>query len=323
MTETGVFTLSLDTELAWGSFDKDGVSKYGEAYRETPRVVERTCELFDEYNVTATWAFVTHLFTDCDGHETDGGAAAYDSGRRSWLARAPCSTGVQQSLWYAPEMLATVRDCKTTQDIGLHGFSHLVFGDHSRVAAKAELTAAVTAAREVGVDPSSFVYPRNEIAHTDLLARHGINVFRGRDARWYEHMPFAKIRKPLRFVDEVTVRPPSAVTPSERDGVVCLPGSQIFRPRHGPWAWTPAESQAQRARKGMDRAVETGGVFHLWWHPFNLAGDVDSHLAMLEDILAYMDSLRADDELEIMSMSDVATAYRGGRWQTSQMEGVA
>jgi hypothetical protein len=73
----------------------------------------------------------------------------------------------------------------------------------------------------------------------------------------------------------------------------------------------------------MDRAVETGGVFHLWWHPFNLAGDVDSHLAMLEDILAYMDSLRADDELEIMSMSDVATAYRGGRWQTSQMEGIA
>jgi hypothetical protein len=313
MSGPGVFTLSLDTELAWGSFDKDGVERYGDAYRETQTVVNRLCALFDDYEVPATWAFVAHLFADCDGHA--GGEMVGDTARADWLASAPCSTGVDRSLWYAPELLATVLDCETPQDVGLHGYSHLVLGDHAREAADAELRDAVAAARDAGLDPSSFVYPRNHIAHVDLLGEYGIDVFRGVDARWYEQAPLGAGRKPLRFLDEATIRPPPAVTPTEREGVVCVPGSQVFRPERGPWAWTPTESQTQRAHKGLDRAVETGGVFHLWWHPFNLAGNLDHHLNLLEDILTYVDTLRGDDDIELMSMKDVADAYRDGRWQ--------
>ncbi len=319
MTDAGVFTVSLDTELAWGSFDKGGVDRYGDAYRQTPAVVDRLCGLFDAYEVPATWAFVAHLFAGCEGHGGDASGSG-DDDRADWLASAPCSTGVDRSLWYAPDLLETVRACETTQDVGLHGYSHLVFTEHSRAAAAAELRDALAAAQDVGLDPSSFVYPRNEVAHVDLLADAGIDVYRGVDDRWYERAPLGPACKPLRFFDEAAVRPPPAVTPTERDGVVCVPGSQVFRPERGAWARTPAGSQARRARKGLDRAVETGGVFHLWWHPFNLAGDVDYHLSALEDILTYVDTLRADDDLELMSMTDVADAYRDGRWQQPREE---
>lgn len=314
MTDAGVFTISLDTELAWGSFDKDGIDRYGDAYRQTPAVVDRLCALFDIYEVPATWAFVAHLFTDCEGHSGEGSGSG-DRARADWLASAPCSTGADRSLWYAPSLLEAVRDCEMPQDVGLHGYSHLVFGEHSRKAAETELREALAAAREVGLDPSSFVYPRNEIAYVDLLADFDIDVFRGLDDRWYERASLGPARKPLRFLDEATVRTPPAVTPTECDGVVCLPGSQVFRPSRGAWAWTPTDSQARRAHRGLDRAVETGGVFHLWWHPFNLAADADYHLSVLEDILTYVDTLRADDKLELMSMADVADAYRDGRWQ--------
>jgi len=313
MSDRGVFTLSLDTELAWGSFDKDGVERFGDAYRQTPSVVERLCACFDEYDVSATWALVAHLLADCPTH--GGPDDEGDAERAAWLSRAPCSTGVDRSLWYVPDLLETIRGCDTPQDVGLHGYSHLVFGDHSRAAADAELRDALAVADEVGLDPASFVYPRNEVAHVDLLAEHGFDVFRGVDARWYEQAPLGAGRKPLRFLDEATARAPPAVEPTARQGVVCVPGSQVLRPAHGPWAWTPTGSQARRARKGLDRAVDTGGIFHLWWHPFNLAGDVDHHLAVLEDILTYVDALRADDDLEIMTMTDVADAYRDGRWR--------
>lgn len=326
MSEPGVFTVSLDTELAWGSFDKGGVDRYREAYRETPAIIERLCELFDEYGVSATWAVVAHLFADCDGHDADGQSGnpdLTDTGRAEWLANAPCSTGVDRSLWYAPELLTRIGDCATPQDVGLHGYSHLVFDDHSRAAAEAEFTDALAAARDVGLDPSSFVFPRNEIAHVDVLAEHGLDVYRGVDARWYEQTPLGPGRKPLRFLDEAIARTPPVVRPTESDGVVCLPGSQIFRPAQGAWALTPAGTQFARACKGLDRAIATGNVYHLWFHPFNLAGDAYQHYDILENILSYVDTLRANDELEIMSMSDVARAYRDGRWNGPATEGIA
>jgi peptidoglycan/xylan/chitin deacetylase (PgdA/CDA1 family) len=309
MTDMGVFTLSLDTELAWGSFDKGGLERFGAAYRRTPVVVDRLCDLFERYSVSATWAFVAHLFDDCETHVSD------DQERITWLANAPCRTGTDRSLWYRPDLLDTVLNCPTPQDIGLHGYSHLKFDDHSRDAADEELTDAVRAASEAGLDPTAFVFPRNGVAHVDLLEEYGVDAYRGVDARWYErHAVPGTGRKPLRYLDEATIRTPPTTVPTERGGVVCVPGSQIYRPDHGAWAWTPRESQRRRARKGLDCAVETGRLFHLWFHPFNLAHDIDNSLSMLEDILAYATSLRDAGNLDILSLSEVADAYRDGRW---------
>jgi hypothetical protein len=101
---TGVFTLSLDTELAWGSFDRGGVDRYGAAYRRTPDAVDHLCDLLDRFEVPATWAFVGHLLERCDREH-----AAETARLREWLARAPCTNGVDESLWYAPALLDRVR----------------------------------------------------------------------------------------------------------------------------------------------------------------------------------------------------------------------
>lgn len=310
MADPGVFTLSLDTELAWGSFDRGGLSRHGNAYRQTPEVVDRLCTMFDRHGVSATWAVVGHLLEDCDGSHEDVSAA-----RRDWLARAPCSGTTDRSLWYAPDLLERIRAAETDQEIGLHGYSHLPFDRVDRQTAREELEAAVGAAETVGVEPTSFVFPRNRIAHVDLLAEFDFDAYRGRDARWYEGPPVPEIgRKPLRFVDEALSRRPPVVVPTAESGVVRIPGSQIFRPAHGAWGYTPADSQRRRAEKGLERAAETGRVFHLWLHPFNLGRDPEALLATLDAILARAAELREAGKLTVASMAEVAAMTRDGRW---------
>lgn len=310
MTMTGVLTVSLDLELGWGSFDRGGLQRHAAAYRRTPEVVDRLCDLFAAHDVSATWAVVGHLLEDCGGvHD------ASDPGRAAWLADAPCAREADPALWHAPELVDRVRDCEVQQDVGLHGYSHLVFDEHGREAAAEELRAARRVAEGAGLDPASFVFPRNGVAHVDLLAEHGLSVYRGRDARWYEHPPTPKgARRMLRFVDEAAGTCPPTVRPRVEGDVVCVPGSQVFRPDHGAWGWTPQGTQLRRARKGLDRAAARGEVFHLWFHPFNLGVDPDPLLATLDDVLSHADDLRRSGDLEVLSIRAVGAEAGEGRW---------
>ncbi|PSQ53012.1 hypothetical protein BRD20_04760 [Halobacteriales archaeon SW_8_65_20] len=173
--DTGVFTISLDTELAWGTFDKGNVKNYEEAYRNTPEVIDRLCDLFDEYEIPATWAIVSHLLQDCDGDH---------SGRTSpdcewiddWHSELPCASGMDEKLWYAPWLVDRLQECETEQEIGLHGSTHMQLGADgcSREHAQEEISAAVETLQEHGVEPKSFVFPRNDIGHLDVLRGHGI-----------------------------------------------------------------------------------------------------------------------------------------------------
>jgi hypothetical protein len=315
MSDRGVFTISLDTELGWGSFDKGGLARHETAYRTTHEVVDRLCETFERYDVPATWAVVAHLFADCDREHADLREVS------GWYDGLPCLRGADTDLWLAPEILDRIRSVSPEQDVGLHGYSHMILGDQPREAARAELDAAVERAQSVGLDPDSFVFPRNRIGHRELLAERGFTVYRGVDARWYERSSLAgPVRKPFRFLEEAASATPPVVTPRERSGLVCVPGSQVFRPVHGGWQYTPEHSQRRRARKGLRRAAETGGIFHLWFHPFNLGRDPDTLCDELTAILSTAAELREAGDLDVLSMAEVATAFENGRWNGSEPE---
>jgi peptidoglycan/xylan/chitin deacetylase (PgdA/CDA1 family) len=304
---TGYFTLSLDTELAWGSFDTVGVSAHREAFLNTRDVVDDLCSLFDQYDISATWALVAHLLADCDGEHPASSGDAYEE-LNEWYEPLPCSNDTDRELWYAPELPDRIRACSARQEIGLHGYTHLLFPEYSRAAATAELERAFSVARDYGIEPDSFVYPRNRIGHRDILREHGIDVYRGIDRRWYEQASLEPVRKLARFADEASQLTPPVVEPRVRDGLVEVPGSQIFRPNHGGWQYTPRRSQVVRAKKGLERAVETDRVFHLWFHPFNLAREPGPLIGALEDILAHANSLREDGRLEVRPLQWYADA---------------
>lgn len=305
--DTGVFTISLDTELAWGSFDKGTVGRYEEAYRNTPEVIDRLCDLFDEYEIPATWAIVSHLLEDCDGDHSDRMAPDFEW-VDDWHSELPCASGMDEELWYAPWLIDRLQECETEQEIGLHGSTHMQLGADgcSREHAEEEIGAAVETLREHGVDPKSFVFPRNDIGHLDVLRKYGIEAYRGKDARWYEQagVPGA-VKPPLRFVDEAARLTPPIVEPVEREGIFEVPGSQLFHPSHDGWQYTPGESSVARAKKGLEQAARTGGVFHLWFHPFNLGHELEQDLGRLEQVLMTVQELVDQGEIECRRMQEI------------------
>src|SRR4051812_35850623 len=67
--DKGVFTISLDFELLWGSFDSGKHRKFiahfardGGAYDATRGIIDRLLALFQNYDMRVTWATLGHLF---------------------------------------------------------------------------------------------------------------------------------------------------------------------------------------------------------------------------------------------------------------------
>lgn len=315
MSRPGAFVVSLDTELGWGQFDTTDIEAKRATFEETPAVVDDLLALFDRHEIPVTWALVAHLLTECGGVHDE---PAPDFEWVDWMTELPCRAGVDSDLWYAPEILDAIQAATVDHDIGLHGYTHMILGADgcSKPAAEAEIERALDILQTAGVDPDSFVYPRNEIGHRDVLAARGIDTVRGVNDRWFERNAVPRLAKPgFRHLDEAARITPPTVTPSRRQGLVEIPGSQVFRPYHGGWQYTPRHSQRDRAKKGLQRAAETGEIFHLWFHPSNLADDPVALLSELDAVLATAATLRDAGELNVMSMADVATAFRDGRWQ--------
>ena len=63
-------------------------------------------------------------------------------------------------------------------DIGAHGYSHREFTNLSRNEAENELNLISEGMKKIGIIPRSFVFPRNSVAHLDLLERYGYRCYR-------------------------------------------------------------------------------------------------------------------------------------------------
>jgi peptidoglycan/xylan/chitin deacetylase (PgdA/CDA1 family) len=66
-------------------------------------------------------------------------------------------------------------------DIGAHGYYHREFRKLSLSEADRELRMIAVGMEKLGHVPESFVFPRNSIAHLDLLVKYGYKCYRGFD----------------------------------------------------------------------------------------------------------------------------------------------
>lgn len=305
--ERGVFIISIDTELAWGCFDREDREARWKMEERSREAVTRLLALFERYEIAATWALVGHLFLDrCSGHP-EIPRPQYDWFPRDWYCFDPASDAERAPLWYAPDMIRQIRDASPEQELASHSFAHPLFGDAGcgAAAADADVRACVEAARPWGVELRSFVFPRNRIGHLDVLARHGFRCYRGPDPTWY-----GSFKRPLKraahYLDDLLALPPPTVLP-RRDGPLWdIPGSVMLQGMDGPRGWIPAACRTRRCIAGLERAARRREIFHLWFHPINFSVGMERMLRALEPALARAANLRAEGKLEVLTMGALA-----------------
>jgi peptidoglycan/xylan/chitin deacetylase (PgdA/CDA1 family) len=290
---SGIFTISLDFELIWGTLDKPKHTRFRRLCTiEREEVIDRLLQLFTEYRISATWCTVGHLFLDRD----------HDAGIRSTEADAP--------IFYGRDLIDRIRNCPVPQEVGSHTFSHRIFDDPlcTRPVADEELAASTRIAAEIGLRMTSFAFPRNRIAHLDLLPKHGFTSFRGQDARWYARTGHRRwFHRAGHLLDMFCATTPTPVLPVwHEEGIWEIPGSMLFTPSHGFRRIVPARARVHRARKGLLSAAESKKIFHLWFHPTDVVVRKEAMLDGLRQILEAANELRDAGRLSILNMSEIS-----------------
>lgn len=310
------FVVSLDKELVWGSRDHTSARDFERKYPDLRGVVRELLDTLDEYGVAATWAVVGHLFLSSCTRDASGRAHPeiarpdYSWYPDDWFKTDPCTDRARDPLWYGDDIVEWIRGAKVAHDIGSHSFSHLIFGDAgcSAAAAKSDLTACVEAARAKGIQLKSFVFPRNREGHHQVLRDSGIVAYRGVDPTWYRAFP-KKLKRLAHFTDQaLALTPPVSLPVETLPGLWNIPGSMMLLHRGGVRRHISVGTRVAKGKAGLRRAVEEGKIFHLWFHPFNLAHDRAEMFAALRGILAEAARLRDSGALDVRTMAGVADA---------------
>lgn len=308
MLSRGAFTLSLDFELIWGTQDLAGTEGFGKACLfERQRIVGDLLALLDEFEISATWCTVGHLFLDsCDGKHADMKRPSHAWLRDDWYKNDPGGTETDHSIFLGKTLVQTILACRTPQEIGFHSFSHVIWGDPgcSREVAESEMKACLDASAWTGTKPVSFVFPRNRVGHLDVLAAHGIRVFRGPGPRWYERDERSGTLGRLTHLFEVAIgtRAPTVLPVSTHEGLVNVAGSMIYLPAHGIRGWIPVRQRVRRAVRGLEDAAARRRVFHMWFHPTNLADHYKSMMSGLSSILGAVRRMRDSGQIDVRTM---------------------
>lgn len=303
--EVGSFVFSLDTELAWGSVHHGGYANHEKEFERTRYVIDALLELFELYGIHGTWAVVGKLMLakgETDPAVTGAGSLNGRTGPFNWRAEE------DDHYWHGPDIVERIRSCSVHQEIGSHNYTHMIMGtpgseghnfDH-------ELKACKAVASERDIELKSFVYPRNEVDHLDVLASNGFTSYRGVAPSWTWRVPGTVGKRVARLADHLLPVPAPVVRATDHNGIVNVPASYSYLHRTGWARYVPISVRVRKSILTMRKAASSNGIFHLWTHPFNIASDPENLLSGLERVFREYKRLHDSGLIQSRTMTQIA-----------------
>lgn len=311
----GTFVLSLDTELAWGTFDKGGHRAFRQHLESTREKISSLLTLLHDRQIPATWAFVGHLFlNECspseDGQDPhpDVKTPRFSWYDRPWHGEDPATDRKTSPLWYGDDILDMVLEATPEHEIGCHTFSHVPLGDPAvdSETARSQLAKCCELAQERNITLRSLAFPRNNIGHFPIVKELGFTSYRGPERSWFTRLP-GRMAQLGHFAHRfLAITPPVYQSLPVESGLVNIPASMFLMPPDGIRALIPGRSRIMQAKRGLHAGAKTDSVFHLWFHPWNLGGS-SAMLTWLEEILDEVATLRSQGKMRVLTMGNLAS----------------
>ena len=318
--DSGALVISLDFELHWGVRDRyppDG--RYQQNLLGVRKAVPQMLDLFEEFDIAATWATVGFLFAASRQELESFYPAVRPEYEDPVLSpyQEPVGDGEQDDPFhFAPSLIEAI--CKRPrQEIGTHTFSHYYCLERgqTRAAFRADLESAVAIARKYGFQLRSIVFPRNQFNadYADLLVETGILCYRGNEKSWmYKASATNEQRsskRGARFLDRylslsgLNLKCWDDVL--EKNGLCNVASSRFLAP-YSPRLRHFDSLRLDRIIKGIQAAAICRRIFHLVWHPHNFGSHPDENIAFLRQILEAFARLGESHGMRSLTVADVA-----------------
>ena len=308
----------------WGVRDSKTIAGYGASILGVRRAVPRLLDLFARHRLSCTWATVGLLFFE----DRAALLAALPELRPGYAERNLSPYGDLERIGETEGDdpyhfgLSLIRQIAAApgQEIATHTFSHFYCLEPGQTVAefRADLAAAIDAARAVGIKLESIVFPRNQFnaGYLDACREAGLIAWRGQE-RSYLYAAEGRshetlLKRGARLIDAyLNLSGPHGAEPVARGGIVDVPSSRFLR----PWSRGLAALEPLRLKRvlaAMRRAAAGGKVFHLWFHPHNFGLDQERNFAVLERIAAEAGRLRERHGWPSLTMAEAARRALAG-----------
>jgi peptidoglycan/xylan/chitin deacetylase (PgdA/CDA1 family) len=316
----GKFIISLDFELFWGVRDKKSLEEYSMNILGVWEVLPIMINLFEKYNVKATFATVGFLFLVSKEELIKLIPKRYphylDSNLSPYNGHFDLISEFNSKLHFAPELIALIKKYPT-QEIATHTFSHYYCLEpgQSKEEFEHDIVAAVETAKRDSIDIKSLVFPRNQFndEYLEVIKSLGITSFRGNERSWiYEAVNGRDeklLRRAVRLLDAyVNISGHNCYSLGDlcRKEPFDIPSSRFLRPyssslRSLEWL------RLRRILNSMTYAAKEGKLFHLWWHPHNFGINQNENIGFLNKILEKYIELNQKYGFESVTMKEMSS----------------
>jgi len=318
INNSGIFTVSLDFELYWGLRDKRTIQDYEDNLKGVDKAIERILDLFDEYEIHATWATVGFLFAD-DIDDLEGSFPKvmpnYENSNLNPYNYIRECEELDGRYHFAPEIIQKICTYKN-QEIGTHTFSHYYCLENGQTEKEfsSDIASAVKIAKMKGISIESMVFPRNQWNndYLSVLNSHGIHSYRGNETGWLykavDKTGETIVRRALRLLDAYINFSGSnsySIKSINRTKPCNIPSSRFLRPVSNRLSAFEG-LRKQRIVKALEQAAKSKEVFHLWWHPHNFGVNTEDNINFLESILSAFSDMRSKYGMISLNMREVS-----------------
>ncbi len=316
--KNGILTISLDFELYWGVRDKRTISGYETNLKGTEQAIKRILELFDKYNIHATWATVGFLFAKNIEELKElkpKQQPNYDNDNLNPYTYIQNNNELEPYCHFATASIDRINSYKN-QEIGTHTFSHyycLERGQNiGQFSNDIELAIKISKQKNIGI--KSLVFPRNQWnnEYLSVLDKHKITSYRGNEKGWiYKAVNESDeklTKRALRLIDSyinITGSNSYNLSSINTKKPFNIPSSRFLRPVSKK-LFRFEGLRKRRIINSLKQSAKNKEIFHLWWHPHNFGANTDENIEFLESILSSFKDMQSQYEMQSLNMGEIS-----------------
>jgi peptidoglycan/xylan/chitin deacetylase (PgdA/CDA1 family) len=191
----------------------------------------------------------------------------------------PMTLGVRGQLTeIGGKVMDVLRASKVKHDIGAHGYYHRMFTALTCVEAEDEIRRILAGMEKYGFVPRTFIFPRNRVAHLDLLEKYNFACYRGPGNTLRDRMCIEKCGRLYNVHPSIYV-----------DG------------RSNPFL----------LKKILDISIRWRSPFHVWFHPWNFGEDKQKIAKTIQNLFVpFFRYAKGKQENELLAFETMLSAAK-------------